>query len=234
MLKQRVEAGTFGSLSVGTMAGFVGASVINSTMTAMAVVIINLVLGSLGAYVLARRLVTGSFKIFIAMLLTRLLPAIAIIIPFYVIIRSLGLIDNILSLVLIYSAVTIPFSVWILVNYLAGIPSDMEESALVEGYSQWQVVRKIVYPLMKPGLVSVGIMSFMLSYVEFFFAVIITQTIASHTVPVVIAMLATNKETLLSLVNAAAVVAMLPPLVIVIIFRRYIVGGLTAGAIVRA
>jgi len=203
----------------------------NSTIIGAAIVAINLTAGSLAAYTFSRLKFRGRWPLFLYAIASRLLPGVAVIIPFYVIIRTFGLLDTTLAVFLIHAAYTLPFSIWVLYTYLFTVPTDIEESALVDGYSRFETLRKVVFPVIWPGLVAVAIFSFMFSYNEFFFAQLLTTTAASHTVPVVVAGIGGELTTPISLVAASGIVAMIPPVVIFVIFRRRIMSGLASGAV---
>jgi multiple sugar transport system permease protein len=215
------------------VAGELPVALRNSTIVAVAIVVINLVLGTNTAYAFSRTKFRGSYKLFLVTICTRLLPEVGIIIPFYIIIRSVGLLDTLFALILIHSALTLPFSIWILTSYLSNVPTDIEDSARVDGYSRMETLYKVVLPIITPGLVAIGIFSFMLSYRDFIFAFVLTQTMASHTVPVVIAAMTANPVMPIGLMCAAGIIAMIPPVIVIVLFRRYIIRGLVSGATVR-
>lgn len=216
---------------VPTIAAEMPDAIRNSSIIGAAIVAINLTAGSFAAYTFSRIKFRGSWPLFLYAIASRLLPGVAVIIPFYVIIRTFNLLDTTFAVFLIHSAYTLPFSIWILYTYLSTVPVDIEESALVDGYSRFETLRKIVFPVIWPGLVAIAIFSFMFSYNEFFFAQLLTQTAASHTVPVVVAGIGGELTTPISLVAASGIVAMIPPIVIFILFRRWIISGLASGAV---
>jgi multiple sugar transport system permease protein len=156
---------------------------------------------------------------------------VAVLIPFYVIIRTLNLLDTTFAVFLIHAGYILPFNIFVLWTYLATVPTDIEESALVDGHSRFETIRKVVFPVIWPGLVAISIFYFMFSYNEFCFAQLLTQTAASHTVPVLVAGIGGELTTPISLVAASGIKAMIPPIIIFIIFRRRIISGLAAGAV---
>jgi len=229
VMQERLKAGV--SFFLPSVVAQLPAAIHHSMIIALAITATNIVLGLHVAYTFSRVKFRGSFKLFILTICTRLLPEVAVIVPFYLIIRTLNLLDTMVAVYLIHITFTLPFSIWILHNYLSFLPEDIEDSARVDRYSRFEVLYKVLLPIVKPGIVAVGIMSFMLSYREFFFALILTQTESSRTVPVVIASMAANPVVPVSLLAAAGVVASIPPIIVIIIFRKYIVRGLVAGAI---
>ncbi len=142
----------------------------NSFIIALAVLVINLFFATPAAYSFAR--LRWKFKngIYNFILGSRLMPAIAIAIPYYMIIQSLKLMNTQISLVLVHSALSIPFSIWFLTLYITNIPREMEEAGFVDGCNYFQVLRHIVVPMIIPGLVAASAFAFMTSYNEFLFA----------------------------------------------------------------
>lgn len=132
--------------------------------------IINLVIGSVAAYTFSRLQFRGKTSTFNFFLGSRLIPVIAVAIPYYVIIQTMGLLDTHISLILVYLALTIPFSIWFLTLYFNGIPQDFEDAALIDGCSRFQALVRIVIPMSLPGFVAAAAFSFMTSYNEFLFA----------------------------------------------------------------
>ncbi len=226
--KQFVTSTTY---FVPTVAAEMPAALRNSSIIGVAIVAINLTAGTFAAYTFSRIRFRGGGILFIYAIASRLLPGVAVILPFYVIIRTLNLLDTTFAVFLIHAAYTLPFSIFVLWTYLATVPTDIEESALVDGYSRFETIRKVVFPVIWPGLVAIAIFSFMFSYNEFFFAQLLTETAASHTVPVVVAGIGGELTTPISLVAASGIMAMIPPIIIFIIFRRRIISGLAAGAV---
>jgi multiple sugar transport system permease protein len=203
-------------------------SVVNSLIVAVIVVAANLALGAPAAHALARLPFRGSHSLLLLMLATRLLPAISIAIPVYIIVRSLGLLDTKLALVLVYTAITLPFTIWLLRAYFMTVDPEIEDSARLDGCTRLQSLLTVVVPLAKPGLIATAAFAFMYAYGEFIFALVLTQTIQSQTQNVVIASLAAGMSTSRGLMAASAVVASLPPVIVALIFRRQIIEGLTA------
>ena len=208
-------------------------SMANSFVVGGSIAIINVCFGGIAAYAFARFRFRLKDKIFTTMFMGRVLPAIAIAIPYYLLIFRLGLFDSLLSLILVYSALTLPFSVFVLQGYIFGIPGEIDEAASIDGASPIQRFLRIMMPLMKPGLVAVIVISFMTAYNEFFFAYMLTQTPLSQTIPVIEASMGTQMFISWTLMNASGVVAAIPPICMLVIFRRYIISGLTAGSVKR-
>ena len=203
----------------------------NSFRVALAVVILNLLVGVPAAYAMAKIRFWGRTSSIYFMLTTRVIPDIALVVPFFLVIRNLGLIDSLWSLVITYLAITVPFTVFVLVSYFESLPDDLDKAARVDGCSRLQALRHVFLPLSLPSLVAVILFAFLTSWNEFLLALMFTQTPASQTVPIVVAAFASDFTISFSFINAAGVVAVVPPVILALVFERYIVSGLTAGAV---
>jgi len=206
-------------------------AIINSIIVATVVMVYNLGAGTLGSFALTRIRFKGAMPLFYASIVGRLLPPVVIAVPYYVIIRSLGLLDTLVSVIMVHIMFTLPFTIWILNTYLLAIPTDIEDAARVDGYTYFEILRKVTLPVIKPAIVAVAITSFMISYGEFFFALLLTKTAASRTIPVIIGSSMAEPRVVKGLICAMGVIAMIPAIAIIIIFRRYLIRGLVAGAV---
>jgi multiple sugar transport system permease protein len=160
----------------------------------------------------------------------QMLPPIAIVIPLYVLLRSVKLLDTHIGLILVYQSFILPLVVWLLRSYFASIPSELEDAARIDGSSYVGALFRIVLPLSAPGLVSVAVFAFIASWNEYLYAFIYTN-IAAKTLPVLIGEFSTKLGLEYLRIAAAGVLASLPPVLLAFIFQRYIVQGLTAGAV---
>ncbi|MDQ7850688.1 MAG: carbohydrate ABC transporter permease [Armatimonadota bacterium] len=200
----------------------------NSTMVAVSVAVTNLVLGTMAAYTFSRLRFRGAGSLYTFVLASRLLPPMAVAIPYYLIVNRLGLLDRYAALVLIHSVFTLPFSVWFLTLYFRRVPPDMEEAALVDGCTRLQALLRVVAPMTAPALAATAAFSFMFSYNDFPFALFVTSTIRSQTIPVIVANTAINPDVSFGVVAVTVVLTMLPPVAFAMIFRNYITRGLIA------
>lgn len=203
----------------------------NSLVTAVSVAIVNLLVATPAAYAFARLNFRAGLPVLMGYLAIRMIPPIMIVVPLFLIMRTLDLIDTRLSLVLVYCFFTVPFSIWILQSYFKAMPVELEDAALIDGCSRWQSVRYVLLPLARPGLTCVVILAFMSSWSEFLFAVVFSKTAASKTLTVVAASFADTAAIQFDYVMTAGVLTALPPFVLALFFQRYIVGGLAAGAV---
>jgi multiple sugar transport system permease protein len=200
----------------------------NSFIVAICVMFINLIFATPAAYAFARlrwKIRGGAFNFILA---SRLMPVMAIVIPYYMIIQNLKLMDTKLSLILVYSALTIPFSIWFLTLYISNIPREMEEAGLVDGCNSFQVLKSIVVPMIIPGLIAASAFAFMTSYNEFLFARFLTSSIASQTGPVIISSISGNPDASYSLISVCLTLAMIPPIILAIVMRKYLTEGLSS------
>jgi multiple sugar transport system permease protein len=219
--EQRMPADAGGGGFIPSTASNLLPAMRNSFIVACAVVVLNLVIGVPAAYAMAKIHFRGRQASIYVMLATRVIPDIALVVPFFLFIRNLGLLDSLWSLVITYLAVTVPFSVFVLVSYFESLPDELDKAARVDGCSRLQTLLRIYLPLARPSLVAVILFAFLASWNEFLLALMFTQTPASQTLPIIIA----------SFINAAGVLAIIPPVILALLFERHIVSGLTAGAV---
>lgn len=206
------------------------ASLRNSAIIATSSTLLAMSLGTLAAYALARLRFPANNLILLLMMGGHMLPPIAIVIPLYVILRSLKLLDSQIGLILVYQSFILPLVIWLLRSYFASIPSELEDAARIDGSSYVGALFRIVLPLSAPGLVSVAVFAFIAAWNEYLYAFIYTN-IAAKTLPVLIGEFSTKLGLEYLRIAAAGVLASLPPVVLAFVFQRYIIQGLTAGAI---
>ncbi len=205
--------------------------VLNSVLVAGATTLICLFFGLLTAYAMSRLRFRGKRVLMLSLLAVQMLPAIALVIPLFFIIRILNLVDKPSSLILTYSGFTITYAVWVLTSYLNGLPFELEEAAFLDGCSRLQALRYVTFPLAVPGMIAVGIFSFLVAWNEFLYALVFTHTAAAKTLPVIISEFSTQFGLDYGMVMAGGVIASVPPVLLALLFQRYIVRGLSAGAI---
>jgi len=203
----------------------------NSILVAIAVVILNLLVAVPAAYAMAKIRFRGRQASIYGILATRVIPDIALVVPFFLFIRNLGLLDNLLSLIITYLAITVPFSVFVLVSYFESLPDELDKAARVDGCSRLQTLLRVYLPLARPSLVAVILFAFLSSWNEFLLALMFTQTPASQTLPIIVASFTSDFTISFSFINAAGVLAIIPPVILALVFERYIVAGLTSGAV---
>jgi multiple sugar transport system permease protein len=160
----------------------------------------------------------------------RFLPPALFVVPFLILFATVGLVDTHVGLILVYTVFNIPFAVWIMRDFFNGIPGELEESALVDGATRWQVFRHVVLPLSRPGLVSVALFSFVFAWNEFLYALMLTN-FDSITMPVLIAGQNNTRGIQWWFISALTIAAVIPVILVGALMERHIAKGLVAGAV---
>jgi len=207
-----------------------GDKLFNSTVVATATVLIAIPIATCAAYSFSRFDLRGRTALLVLILATQFVPAVVIVLPFFVMFRDLGILDTRLGLVLVNTAIVMPFAIWMIKGFIDGVPIDTEEAALVDGSSRLQVIRNIVLPMAAPGLVTAGIFCFIIAWNEFLFALILTNRDAV-TLPVGLALFKAEEGDLWNLLAAAGIIIMVPMFVLALIIRKHFVQGMTMGAV---
>jgi len=202
----------------------------NSTIVALVTVLIAIPLATMAAYSFSRFRLVGERVMFVMILATQFVPAVVIVLPFFIMFRDLGILDTRLGLIVINLSIVMPFAVWMIKGFIDGIPIDTEESALVDGSTRWQVIRNIVLPMAAPGIVTAGIFCFIIAWNEFLFALILTTNDAV-TLPVGLALFKAEEGDLWNLLAAAGIIIMLPMFILALIIQKHFVQGMTMGAV---
>lgn len=205
--------------------------ILNGMVVAILTTILSLVVGSLASFALACFDLKGSRWILAFALSVSLFPCIAVISPLYLLIRSLGLRDTWWALVLTHSTFVLPLTLWTLTHFFREVPKELYKAALIDGLTPLGIFRQVYLPLAKGGLAAAGILNFIFSWNEFLFALTFTNTEASRTVPVGIALFGGYHELPFGDIAAASTVVSLPVIVFLLIFQKHIVSGLTQGAV---
>jgi multiple sugar transport system permease protein len=205
----------------------------NSIIVCAATVLFTIAIGLLITYPITRLPVPPQLRVGVLnwALSLRFLPPIAVVIPYFAIVRTLQLYDQPIALIGIYSLFNLPFAIWMLKGFLAEIPLELEEAALVDGANRWTSFRRVLLPLATPGLMAAATIVFTFAWSEFLFALILTATPNAQTFPVGVQGLVTQFEIIWNDMAAAGVIAMSIPLILMVIARKYMVAGLTFGVI---
>jgi len=203
----------------------------NSFVVALVVTLISVFVGSLAAYCLVRFRFRGQALISFSVIIPQLLPPIALIIPLYLIVRKLGLLDTKTSLVMTYISFILPLVIWLMNGHFRSIPLEIEEAARIDGCSRIGALFRVILPLVSPGIAATFIFAFIIAWNEFFYALIFSSTLSSKTLSVLIEEFSSKFGEDYVAMSAAGVLASLPPVVLALVFQRYIVRGLTAGAV---
>ena len=202
----------------------------NSTIVAFSTVVVAIPLATMAAYSFSRFRLTGERIMFVTILATQFVPAVVIVLPFFILFRDLGILDTRLALVLVNLSLIMPFAIWMIKGFIDGIPLDTEEAALVDGSSRIQVILNVVLPMSLPGIITAAIFCFILAWNEFLFAVIITTNNAV-TMPVGLSMFHAEEGVLWHLISAAGIMIMLPMFILATLIQKHFVQGMTMGAV---
>ncbi len=204
----------------------------NSLVVAIGTTLGGLVLGGLAGYAFARVSFRGAGAVRFLVLVTRMAPRMVLVVPYYLLMQRLGLLDTYTGLLLAYVSFALPFTIWLLIGFFADVPLEVEEAARLDGCGPLGVLLRVVVPVAAPGLVVAAIFAFLVSWNEFLFALILTG-VETKTLPVVIAGFSTDVGPLYGEMSAAAVMVMLPNVVMTLGLERYLVRGLALGAVAR-
>ena len=206
-------------------------SMINSFVVSSSVTAICVVIGSVAAYSFARLKFPGQAQMIYVLLFSYMLPPIMIIVPLYRIMGDFRLLDTLQGLIMLYAALILPFAVWIMRGYFQTIPSDLEDAAMIDGCSRIGALVRVVMPLSAPGLIATTLFCFLLAWEEFLLALILTSSPRAKTIPVAIAEFTGRHAIDYGMMAAGGVVAAIPPVLIALLFQKYLVSGLTSGAV---
>ncbi|MFM2320464.1 MAG: hypothetical protein RLZZ215_3085 [Pseudomonadota bacterium] len=208
-------------------------NILNSVFIATMTVILALLMAVTASYALARVRFRGRGLLLMTILAVSMFPQIAVLSGLFEMIRFIGIYNTPWALILSYTIFTLPFTVWVLTTFMRDLPIEIEEAAIVDGATPWQIIVKVFLPLMWPALVTTGLLAFIGAWNEFLFALTFTSSNETRTVPVAIGLLsgATQYETPWGIIMAASVLVTVPIIIMVLIFQRKIVAGLTAGGV---
>jgi multiple sugar transport system permease protein len=234
-----------------------GGFLTNSLIVGVTSTVLSLFVSGMAAYALARLRFPGRTPFAYGTLIIRMVPPAVLAIPIFVLWLNFefflyevidttpflyemrnpdpyavaeGIVDGRVALILFYTALNLPFAIWLLVGFLKQIPSELEEAAIVDGASQWQVFSQIIFPLMRPGLAVASIFTFRISWNEFLLALILTDR-NTRTLPVGITLFITEQGVQWGRIMAMGTLIVIPPLLITFFSARQIIAGMTAGAV---
>lgn len=203
---------------------------VNSLVVALSTTTIALFLGGLAAYGFSRFRFRGAFWLRMSALIPQMLPPITIIVPLYVLFNGLKLLDTRWALIISYLTFTIPLALWMMIGFFDDVPIELEEAAMIDGCTRFGALVRVSLPLVAPGLAATAILAFLYCWNEFLYAVILTGREA-RTLPVTITSFMTNKAILWGRIAASGSMVLVPVLVFALLAQRYLVRGLSRGAI---
>ncbi len=208
-----------------------GRYIVNSAVIAVIATFLVLGIGTIAGYALGRLPMRGKYPILLVLLMISVFPEVAVVAPLYLLLRDIGWLDSYQALVFPYTAFNLPFAIWILRNYLLGIPKEMEETARIDGASPLKTVWSVILPQALPGLFTAGIFTFTACWTEFLMALTFNSSNNYRTIPVGIALFGSQFTVPYGTIFAASVVSVVPIAVLVLVFRKSVVSGLTSGAV---
>lgn len=204
----------------------------NSIAVSLASTVLVMVLAVPGAYLMARSRGLGRSLGVGWVLVSQIVPVILIIIPLFLILRVTGLIDSLIGLTLVYVIFNLPFSLWMLQGFIASIPVEIEEAGAIDGAGKITVLARLIFPLLQPGLIATAMFTFVISFNEFFFALVLLQTPSNYTLPVALAaFVGADGRVEVGPLAAAALLAAIPSIVFFAIVQRRLGNGLLSGAV---
>lgn len=201
----------------------------NSAAVAVAVGIANVVLGSAAGYAFARYRFLGHRGIPLTMLGSQMVPAFALIVPYFVVLRNLGLTNTRMGVAIAEISITLPFTVYLLRAYFQGVPIDVERAARIDGASRIVTFVRVALPLARPGLISAGLFAFMVAWNDFVFSVVLNSNQTAILIQPAIAGLYNVREQSFGIMAAASLLSAVPTMVIALVAQRYLVRGLLSG-----
>jgi len=204
---------------------------VNSIFVVSTAVIITVVLGSLAAYSFSRYTFLGKGVLLVTVLFSQFFPWIILVTPLYVIFFKLRLINNYLGLIFSYTAISLPFCIFMLIGYFESVPKELDEAARIDGCSDFAAIFKIIMPISWPGLVAVTTYTFVISWNEFLFALTFMTKTERKTVPVGLYSLFGQYGVEWNKIMSISTLGALPAVVVFLFLQKYLVQGLTAGAI---
>ncbi len=202
----------------------------NSLLISAGAVLLSLVIGVPAAYAIARFRFAGRSFIYFSLLIMRMLPPIAVLVPMYVLFHALGMINSRASVILAYTTFSLPLVIWIMRGFFEELPRELDESAWIDGASRLQAFRLVVLPLARPGLAAAAILCLLLAWNDFLFAAVLTNG-DSRTLPVLMASFSGDTGINWGDMTASAVLVVMPVLAFSFAAQRHLVSGLSSGTV---
>jgi multiple sugar transport system permease protein len=203
---------------------------INSIIVALGTAVLSVGFGTLGGYGLSRLDLRGKKHLAFWIISTRMAPIVVVVIPLFYIYNALNLLNTHIGLIIAHTTFNLPFAIWLMRSFFDEVPEALEEAAMIDGATRWEAFRKVSLPLVLPGMGATAIIAIVFSWNDFIFALIFTSN-ATQTMPVAASQLITQTGTLWGRVMATGVVILLPMVTFGVIVKKYLVSGLTMGAV---
>jgi len=205
--------------------------VTNSFVIATIVMLLVVFLSSLGAYALSRFSLRGKRYFLLTALLPQFFPYVLVLIPFFVLMSNFGLVDTHAGIIITHMSIALPFCLWMLTGDFNGIPKELDQAALIDGCSRLGVLFRILYPVALPGMVVTGFFAFVVSWGDYLFVSILSESQATQTLPMGLQTFLNSLQVKWGLITAGTVIAIVPTIVFFSIVQRRLVAGLTAGSV---
>ncbi|KIL40935.1 hypothetical protein SD70_10805 [Gordoniibacillus kamchatkensis] len=206
-------------------------SLLNSLIVASVTTFVCLLFGALGAYAFARLQFKFREYFILFILFTQMIPGIAVLIPIYIIFKNIGMLDTKSSLIMTQISFILPFIIWVMRSFFYTVPKELEDAAFIDGLGRFGALFRIILPISTPGLFATGVFAFLNSWNDFLTPLVLTSTTQAKTMPVAINEFLGRFSVDYGLLTAAGVVGLLPPILISLLFQRFLIDGLTAGAV---
>ena len=211
-------------------AGF-GRFIFNSLFICLVAVVISTFVSVIASYVFSRKRFRGKKLLFGSVILGQLFPWIILVTPLFILFARLGLLNSYVGMILAYVAISIPFSVYLMVGYLETVPRELDEAAVMDGCSQFQIIWTIIFPVMLPGIVATATYAFLLMWTEFLFALAFLTRTSLKTMPLGLAQFFGDQTVDWGAIMAASAVTTLPALLLFLPLQTKLSSGLTAGSV---
>jgi multiple sugar transport system permease protein len=206
-------------------------ALLNSVLVCGITTAVGLAVGTVAAYAYARLRFAFSGPFMALTVVVHMLPPIATVIPLYILLRKIGLLNELSGLILVYAALSVTYVVWVMSGYFRSIPKELEESARIDGCSRMGALVRVILPIVTPGLVATGILVFITTWNEFLYVLVLMNDPANKTVPVVVAEFSTQDQIKYGMIMTGGIIVSLPPVLLALLFQRRLISGLTAGAV---
>jgi len=203
----------------------------NSVIVSIISTIVVIFFASMASYAIARLPIRGKAPLMVTLLAISTFPQVAVISPLFILMERIGWLNSYQALIIPYVAFNLPFAIWVMRTYFAGIPKELDEAARVDGANIWTTMFRVILPLATPGIFTGGIFTFVACWTEFFFALVFNNDTAFRTIPIGIALFSGQYTIPYGTIFAGSTVAVAPIVILVLIFQKWVVAGLTAGAV---
>ena len=205
--------------------------ILNSTIVTVFTIILSLAIGALAGYALARFAFRGKNVVLLIVILVMSIPLPSLIVPTFTFAANVGLLDTRIGLILFYTAYQLPLAVWILSGFFETVPQEIEQAAMIDGYSRLQALRKVLLPLSTPGLIAAGLFVLTFAWNDFVVALVMTNSESVRTLPVAIFFFLGFFGREWGPLTAAAMLSIVPVILVFVVFQRYFLSGMTSGSI---